>query len=82
MQVNTAKRKMRDGQPAYGYGLGLGSPLAAELLARSGIDWFLLDTQHGPSGHDSAIAALMAMQGGSATPMARAVIRFAPDGGA
>jgi 4-hydroxy-2-oxoheptanedioate aldolase len=71
VQVNTAKQKMRAGQPAYGLGLGLGSPLAAELLSRSGIDWLLLDTQHGAWGHDGAIAALMAMGGGSATPMAR-----------
>jgi 4-hydroxy-2-oxoheptanedioate aldolase len=62
---------MRAGQPAYGYALGLGSPLAAELLARCGIDWLLMDTQHGPWGHDGAIAALTAMSGGSATPMAR-----------
>ena len=33
MQLNTAKAKMLAGQPAYGYSLGLGSPLAAELLA-------------------------------------------------
>jgi 4-hydroxy-2-oxoheptanedioate aldolase len=71
VEVNTAKEKMRQGGPAYGYGLGLGSPLAAELLARSGIDFLLLDTQHGAWGHDGAIAALMGMAGGSATPMAR-----------
>jgi 4-hydroxy-2-oxoheptanedioate aldolase len=71
VHVNTAKKKMRDGQPAFGYGLGLGSPFAAELLSRSGIDWLLLDTQHGAWGHDSAFAALMGIAGGTATPMAR-----------
>jgi 4-hydroxy-2-oxoheptanedioate aldolase len=73
VQVNTTKQKLRDGRPAFGYGLGLGSTLAAELLAHSGIDFLLLDTQHGPWGHDGAIAALCAMAGGSATPMARVV---------
>jgi len=68
---NTAKRKLLEGKPAYGYSLGLGSPLVAELLARSGIDFLLLETQHGSWGFDSAIAALMGMAGGSATPMAR-----------
>ena len=58
MQVNTAKQKLLAGQPAYGYSLGLGSPLVAELLARSGIDFLLLETQHGSWGHDGAIAAL------------------------
>ncbi len=71
MQLNMAKQKMLQGQPAYGYSLGLGSPLAAELLARCGIDWLLLETQHGSWGHDGAIAALVAVAGGSAVPMAR-----------
>ena len=71
MQVNTAKQKLLAGQPAYGYSLGLGSPLVAELLARTGIDFLLLETQHGSWGHDGAIAGLMGMAGGSATPMAR-----------
>jgi 4-hydroxy-2-oxoheptanedioate aldolase len=71
MYVNEAKQKMLAGQPAYGYALGLGSPIAAELLARCGIDFLLLETQHGSWGHDSAIAALIAMMGGSAAPMAR-----------
>jgi 4-hydroxy-2-oxoheptanedioate aldolase len=62
---------MREGRPAYGYAISLGSPFAAELLSRCGIDWILLDTQHGVWGHDAAFAALMAMAGGSATPMAR-----------
>ena len=71
MQLNTAKQKLLAGQPAYGYSLGLGSPLVAELLARSGIDFLLLETQHGSWGHDGAIAALMGITGGSAVPMAR-----------
>lgn len=62
---------MLQGQPAFGYSLGLGSPFAAELLARCGIDWLLLETQHGSWGHDSAISALVAINGGSAIPMAR-----------
>jgi 4-hydroxy-2-oxoheptanedioate aldolase len=71
MQLNTAKQKLLAGQPAYGYSLGLGSPLVAELLARSGIDFLLLETQHGSWGHDGAIAALMGIAGGSAIPMTR-----------
>jgi 4-hydroxy-2-oxoheptanedioate aldolase len=71
VQLNTAKQKMLQGQPAFGYSLGLGSPLAAELLARCGIDWVLLETQHGSWGHDGAIAALTAIAGGTAIPIAR-----------
>ncbi|MFN8512341.1 MAG: aldolase/citrate lyase family protein [Thermomicrobiales bacterium] len=70
-KVNTAKRKMLAGEPAYGYALGMASPLAAEALAATGVDWILLDNQHGSFGPDSTIACLMAMAAGSAIPMAR-----------
>jgi 4-hydroxy-2-oxoheptanedioate aldolase len=71
MRTNTAKQKMLEGTPAFGYGLSLGSPIAAEALAQSGIDFILLDNQHGSFGPDSTIACFMAMASGSATPMAR-----------
>jgi 4-hydroxy-2-oxoheptanedioate aldolase len=71
MRTNTAKRKMLQGKPAFGYSLGLGSPLAAEALASSGIDFILLDNQNGSFGPDSTIACFMAMAGGGAIPMAR-----------
>jgi 4-hydroxy-2-oxoheptanedioate aldolase len=69
--VNAAKRKMLTDTPAYGYALGMGSPLAAEALSRTGIDFLLLDAQHGSWGPDSTIAAFTAIAGGSAVPMAR-----------
>jgi len=71
MKVNTAKQKMLRGDPAFGYALGLGSPAAAEVLSNCGIDFILLDTQHGSWGPDSTIQALTAMTAGSAVPMAR-----------
>lgn len=71
MKVNTAKQKMLKGEPAFGYALGLGSPEAAEVIGNCGIDFTLLDTQHGSWGPDSTIKALIAMAAGSATPMAR-----------
>lgn len=71
MKTNTAKQAMLQGKPAFGYSLGLGSPATAELLSTSGIDFLLLDRQHGSWGDESAIAALVAMAAGSAIPMAR-----------
>ena len=71
MYVNTAKQKMLEGKPAFGYALHLGSPVAAELMARTGIDFLLVETQHGAWGHDSAFAAFMGITGGSAVPMTR-----------
>ncbi len=71
MRVNTAKRAMLEGKPAFGYSLWLGSPNVAEIVADCGIDFVLLDTQHGTWGQDSTIEALRGMTAGSATPMAR-----------
>jgi 4-hydroxy-2-oxoheptanedioate aldolase len=62
---------MLAGQPAFGYGLGLGSPIAAEALAESGVDFILLDNQHGSFGPDSTIASLMAMASTKAVPIPR-----------
>lgn len=71
MRANTAKNKMTSGETAFGYSLGLGSPLAAEILASCGIDFLLIDTQHGSFGPDSVTSSLIATAAGSAIPMAR-----------
>ena len=68
---NHAKRTMEAGKPAFGYALGYGSAIAAEALAGSGIDFILLDGQHGSFGPESTIASLAAMRAGGAVPMAR-----------
>jgi 4-hydroxy-2-oxoheptanedioate aldolase len=73
LKVNTAKEKMLAGQPAFGYSVGFGSPDVAEALANTGIDFVMLDGQHGsfgPSG-DAMIHCFRAMAGGAAIPMAR-----------
>jgi 4-hydroxy-2-oxoheptanedioate aldolase len=69
--MNTAKRALLAGDPIFGYALGMGSPLAAEYLSRTGIGFLMLDTQHGSFGSDATIATLAAMAAGEATPMAR-----------
>ena len=71
MKVNTTKQKLLRGEPAFGYEAGLGSPLVAELLSVSGIDFVLVDNQHGSWGPESTIAAAAALNAGTATPMAR-----------
>jgi 4-hydroxy-2-oxoheptanedioate aldolase len=71
VQINQTKKKLLAGQPAFGYELALGSSLVAEALARTGIDFLQIDNQHGDWGPDSTIAALMGIEGGGATPVAR-----------
>ena len=69
MIVNTAKQKMLRGEAVFGFALGLGSPIVAELVAASGADFVLIDNQHGSWSPESTLAALLAIHG--ATPMAR-----------
>jgi 4-hydroxy-2-oxoheptanedioate aldolase len=71
VRINGAKEKMLRGQPAFGYALGLGSPAAAEVLALTGIDFIMIDTQHGSFGPDSTSATLMAIAASSAAPIPR-----------
>ncbi|MGN6700848.1 MAG: HpcH/HpaI aldolase family protein [Thermomicrobiales bacterium] len=70
-KTNTALAKMKAGKPAFGYAVGSGSPIVTEILAHCGIDFLLLDNQHGSFGTDGTILCLMAAAAGTATPMIR-----------
>jgi 4-hydroxy-2-oxoheptanedioate aldolase len=71
MKLNTTKQKLSRGEIAFGYSAKLGSPVAAELLSHCGVDFVMLDGQHGSWGHDSIISGLAAICAGPATPFAR-----------
>src|SRR5215218_783933 len=71
VRINGAKAKMLAGQPAFGYALALASTLVAEAIASTGIDFIMVDGQHGSYGPDSTIAAFMAMASFPVAPMAR-----------
>jgi len=78
VKINTAKQKMLRGDPAFGYSAKLGSPVAAEILSHCGVDFVMLDGQHGSWGADSLIQGVMAVCAGPAIPMARVVYNFFP----
>jgi 4-hydroxy-2-oxoheptanedioate aldolase len=71
VKVNTTLQKLRKGEPTFGYALGLGSPLVAEIMTGTGVDFVFIDNQHGSFGPESTIACLMAISTGPATPVAR-----------
>ena len=71
MRFNTAKQKMLEGKPAIGAGAGLGSPLAAEILALSGLDYVMVDDQHGLWEPESMLAAFRSIRLAGCVPMAR-----------
>src|SRR5437868_8366430 len=46
MRANPVKRALREGQPALGTWLSLGSITAARFLARAGFAWLTVDVEH------------------------------------
>lgn len=71
MALNIAKRQLVAGKSALGATVGLGSPLAAELLARAAFDFVMVDGQHGNWNDETAWLAFRAIVMGGSIPMAR-----------
>lgn len=65
------RRRVLAGEPTIGLFVNLGSIVSAEIVARAGYDWALLDLEHGMTTEADLLAQLMAVQ---ATPTA-AVVR-------
>lgn len=54
---------LKKGQLTVGTFLGLASPLAAEVAAVSGVDWVLLDLEHGGGGEEQVSPTVVASGG-------------------
>jgi 4-hydroxy-2-oxoheptanedioate aldolase len=62
--------RLAAGETLYGAFVGLGSPVATEILARSGFDWLIIDLEHGAATEADLLAHLHAT---GATPAAALV---------
>ncbi len=60
---NVFKRRLAAGETQIGLWCSLCSNIAAEIVADSGFDWLLHDTEHSPNEIPSVLAALQAVQG-------------------
>jgi len=71
MRSNQVRDKIKKGEASIGCFLGLGSPTVAELMARAGFEWLVIETEH--NGLDSAEIQnmLMALNGSSTIPLVR-----------
>lgn len=58
-------------RPLVGMWVCSGSPLVAEICAGSGLDWLMIDMEHGPNGLASVLTQLQAVAGYPITPMVR-----------
>jgi 4-hydroxy-2-oxoheptanedioate aldolase len=61
-------------RPLAGIWVCSGSPLVAEIVAGSGIDWVLIDMEHSPNGLESVLAQLQAVAAYPVTPLVRVPI--------
>ena len=46
------KERLQAGETTFGTFLGTASPTAAEICAAAGVDWVLLDLEHGAGGEE------------------------------
>jgi 4-hydroxy-2-oxoheptanedioate aldolase len=69
--TNQLKRALREGRPQIGLWSSLASHITVEVVAGSGFDWLVLDTEHAPSEPTTVYSQLQAMTGGTATPVVR-----------
>lgn len=72
LAANRFKRALAKGERQIGLWSGLGSSIAAEILAHAGFDWIVIDTEHAPNEPRDVLAQLQAMTAGTATPVTRA----------
>lgn len=65
------KERLRAGQSMVGAWLGFTDPCAAEVMARIGFDYILIDTEHTPWTLERLQMALMAFNGSDTVPIVR-----------
>ena len=61
LPVNTFKRALKEGERQIGLWSSLASHYSVELLAGSGFDWLLFDTEHSPNELDMVFTQLQAI---------------------
>jgi 4-hydroxy-2-oxoheptanedioate aldolase len=71
MRPNPIKRLLKDGKPAVGTWLTLGSITAARFLARAGFDWLTVDIEHNLMGMETATHMFASVADAGCTVLAR-----------
>ena len=61
LPINHFKRRLLAGERQIGLWCSLGDPYAAEMVAGSGFDWLMFDTEHSPGGVESVLGQLQAV---------------------
>jgi 2-keto-3-deoxy-L-rhamnonate aldolase RhmA len=59
--VTNLRDRIRSGETLFGTFLGLASPIAAEICARAGFDWVIVDLEHGSGTESDLLTSLLAI---------------------
>ncbi|MBE0627850.1 MAG: HpcH/HpaI aldolase/citrate lyase family protein [Burkholderiales bacterium] len=71
LPVNQFKRGMKAGKPQIGLWSSLSSHYSVEVIAGSGFDWLLLDTEHSPNDLENVLTQLQAASAYPTTAIVR-----------
>ncbi|HEX3264466.1 MAG TPA: aldolase/citrate lyase family protein [Candidatus Limnocylindrales bacterium] len=71
MNGHDLRRRVLGGETTFGVWASLGSPGSAELLARSGMDWIVVDMEHGNTTEAELLAHLYAIDAGGSAALVR-----------
>jgi len=69
---NRVKKLLREGKNTAGAWSQLTSTFSAEIMARAGFDWLMIDLEHAPGDFMNLAAQLQAMSGTDCVPFVRA----------
>lgn len=69
--INPLRRTFAEGRAALGYLVSMPSVQMVQVLARTGVDWLMIDTEHAPIGIESVAAMVAATAGTPVTPLVR-----------
>jgi 2-keto-3-deoxy-L-rhamnonate aldolase RhmA len=72
----TFRRRVLAGEPVYGTFLSMGSAVSAEVCARAGFDWCLVDLEHGLGAEAALTSELMALELGGVAALVRVETAF------
>lgn len=69
--LNPLKRALAEDRATLGYLVSMPSVQLVQALARTGVDWLMIDTEHAPIGIESVAVMIAATGGTPATPLVR-----------
>jgi 4-hydroxy-2-oxoheptanedioate aldolase len=68
---NFIKEKLISGQPVIGTWSIIPSPVTADIIASTGLDFFIIDSEHGPISFETAQNMVMASESRGVSPVMR-----------